>query len=94
VAKFVTLGHQIAEHRGRPSDLERQPLCHGESISLDGNQLSRIIAQEAHGPYAWCLQYLNAYAVVTLVSLKSEPLVGLHGIEAIVLKVIRANLIG
>src|SRR6185436_8897782 len=50
--------------------------------------------EEPHGANAQVLQNLNANAVVALIRFEAEPLVCLDRVEPLVLKLVRANLVG
>ena len=53
-------------------DLKGQPFRHRQAVSLDRNQLTRVIAQEPHGVHAEFAQNLHSNSVISLISLVSD----------------------
>src|SRR5262245_39746079 len=64
-------------------DLERDAVDDGEAVALDAGPLARVVGDEPHAAYAEVAQDLRADAVVAHVGRKAELLVGLDGVEAL-----------
>ena len=73
--------------------LYRNPLHDLYPVTLDAFDLFRIIGHEAHLPYAQVEEYLGAYAVLAKVGLKTQTLISLDGIHALILQRVGLNLI-
>src|SRR4051794_38870530 len=58
VSELLFLGLQVPPRRVRYGDLERQPFADREPVALDAHQLSRVVAQEAHGLEAELAKHL------------------------------------
>jgi hypothetical protein len=68
-------------------------LRHGKTIAFNGDEFSGIVAEKSHRNNSEFPQDLYADAIIPLIRLEPKPLVGLHGVEPLVLKGIRANLV-
>src|SRR5271170_601811 len=62
-------------------------------MTFNGDEFSGIVAEKSHRNNSEFPQDLYADPVISLIRFESKPLVGLHGVEPLVLKGIRANLV-
>src|SRR5260221_10107795 len=93
VPELLFLGLQIPPRRCVGRNFQRQPLGYREAVSLDADELARIITQKPHRPNPQLAQNLNADAVIPLIGLESEPFVGFDRVEPLVLQLVGANLV-
>src|SRR5207244_10469842 len=93
VAELVTFGCQIASVLRRRLGLDRDLLDHLEAVPLDPRDLLRIVRQDPDRREAEVGQDLVADAVVAHVRLEPELEVRLHGVEPVLLQLVRAQLV-
>src|SRR3990172_180354 len=74
-------------------NLYRNPLHYLYPVPLDALYLFRVIGHKAHLSYSQIEKYLRAYAVLPEVGLKTQTLVSLDGIHALILQRVGLNLI-
>src|SRR5204863_3884706 len=94
VAHLVPFGAEIPGGVLRRGDFEREPFGNRQSVTLEPDQLARVVGQEPHRSDPEVLQDLDADAVVALIRLEAEPLVGFDGVEPLLLQLVGANLVG
>src|SRR3982751_2921798 len=94
VAELVLLRLQIALCVDRRLDLQRDPFRDRQAVAFEAHQLARVVRQQAHGLDPEILQDLDADAVVTLIGLEAETLVGFHRIEPLLLQFVGSYLVG
>src|SRR5439155_723808 len=62
-------------------------------VPFDPHQLARVVAEQTHRADAQLAQDLDTHSVIALIRFEAEPLVGLDRVEALVLELVRANLV-
>src|ERR1700737_312593 len=72
---------------------QRNPLDDLETESVEATVLGRVVGHEAHGRDAEIDEDLRADAVLALVDREAELDVGLDGVTALVLQVVRPHLV-
>src|SRR5712691_7823659 len=92
VSELLFLRLEIPPRRIVRWNFQRQPLGGREAVSLDPDQLTRIIAQEPHRADPQLAQNLYSDSVVPLIGLESEPFVGFDRVKPLVLQLVGANL--
>ena len=91
--ELVLLGLQVAPGVLRGGNFERHRFDDRQPVALDAHELARVVGQQPHRADAEVAQDLRADAVVALVGLEAEPLVGLDRVEALVLQLVGADLV-
>src|SRR5687768_11254325 len=93
VTELVALGVEVAlvfRRRGRD---DRNPILDAEPVSLETDELARVVRHRPNGLESKIEQNLRADAVVAKVGLESQALVGLDRVGARVLQLIRLELV-
>ena len=93
MSELFFLGRQVSARRIRRGDFERQPLGDRQAVPFDPHQLARVVAEQTHRADAQLAQDLDTHSVIALIRFEAEPLVGLDRVEALVLELVRANLV-
>ncbi len=94
VARPFRLGGEIALVVGVDRPVQRQAPRHLDARFREAVQLCRIVGQQPHPGAAQHLQHARRHAVVALVVVEAQHRVGVDGVEASILELIGADLIG
>src|SRR5262245_4545097 len=93
VAELLDLGPEVALVGRVDRRLEGHALGDLEAVARHAAVLRRVVREEAHRAHAEVEEDLRADAVVAVVGLEAEPLVGLDGVEPLLLERVRADLV-
>src|SRR5262249_16717463 len=93
VAHLLPLRHEVATIGLRGRHLDGHPLDHLEPVALDADDLLGVVGEDAQPLRPEVHEDLRADAVVAEVGLEAEGLVGLHGVLAVVLDLVGAQLV-
>src|SRR3954468_11314817 len=94
VPELFLLRPEVTGGRDRRRNLERQPFRDRQAVAFETDELPRVVREQPHAADAQILEDLHADPVVALVGLEPEALVGLDGVEALVLQLVGADLVG
>src|SRR2546425_12096725 len=93
MAEFVLLRLQVFAAGLAGRYLERNRIRDREAISLQADELARVVREQSHRLDAQVSQNLCTDPVITLVGLESQAFVGLDGIEPLILQLVRADFV-
>src|SRR6266566_98775 len=93
VAELVPLDVEIGPILIRRRRHDRQPLDDLQSVAFEAYQLHRIVRQHADRRQSEVEQNLRADAVIPQVRLETELLVGRDGVVALILELVRLELV-
>src|SRR5262245_38457967 len=94
MSELFLLYFEILAGGRRGGALERQRLGKRDSVSRQADEFAGVIGQQPHGMDTQAAKDLGADAVIALIRLEAEALVGLNGIEALVLERVSPQLVG
>src|SRR3989442_11041696 len=92
VSHFLLLGLEVSAGILVGGDFEGYPLDDLEAVPPEGRELAGIVGQHADLPASEVAEDLRPDAVVPVVGLESELVIGLDGVPAPVLQLIGAQL--
>src|SRR2546426_331172 len=91
--ELVALRAQVFQIRVGRRDLDRHALGDVQAVALQPDDLLRVVGEEPEVLHAQVDENLGADPVVAQVGLEAEGLVGLDGVLALILKLVRAHLV-
>src|SRR5208283_1530556 len=92
MATFELLGVQVSLSKDSAGDLARDAFQYFNSRPHKRCDLVRIIGEQPNLPDAQKLQNLGGQLVIAVVRLEAEALIGLNGVQTLVLKLISPQL--
>lgn len=75
------------------SDLDRNPFDDPQAASFQSDNLFRGVREKPDIPYPQVRQDLGTHAIFAEIGFESESLVGLNGIEPLILETVRTDLV-
>lgn len=87
------LGLEVAQVRGGDEHAGRHPLAHGYAVSAELGRFVRVIRQQPDLRNAQRAQDLRGGGVVAAVRRKSQRLVGLKGVQPLILERVGVELV-
>src|SRR5438552_1765377 len=93
MAELVLLGLQVLAGRFVGRYLERYRVRDREAIPLEAHELARVVREQSHRLDAQVRENLCTNPIIALVGLESQAFVGLDRIEALILQLVRADLV-
>src|SRR5687767_6590196 len=88
--QLVFLGLEVFAGGFAGGNLERNGFGYGEPVTLQADELARVVGQQSHRLDAEVAENLGADAVVTLIGLEAKALVRFDRVETLVLQLVGA----
>src|SRR5689334_1020729 len=93
VAELVALRAHVARALAVLRLHNRHPLVHAQTVALESDQLAGVVGDRANRMETEVEEDLRANAVIPQIGLEAKLLVGLHRVSAVILELVRLELV-